>query len=98
MANELKIWDTNTSSWVTVAYTGAKGDVGMSWEGAWDSGTSYQANDVVEHDGSCYICILESTDNEPPNATHWEVLAEKGDKGGYGGGRHDLAWGLERGD
>jgi hypothetical protein len=41
----------------------------------WDSGTTYDAGDYVYNDSVGYICILESTDNEPPNATYWMVAS-----------------------
>lgn len=52
------------------------GDLKIEWQGAWDSGTTYSANDVVTHNGSAYICILASTNNEPPNATYWTLISE----------------------
>ena len=57
------------------------GDVSLTYQGAWDSETTYAVNDVVTNDGSCYICILASTNNEPPNATYWAVLAAAGEDG-----------------
>jgi len=54
------------------------------WKGAW-AATSYIANDgVLAADGNAYICILAHTNQEPPNATYWDVLAEKGIQGAQG--------------
>jgi len=62
---------------------GADGDI--TWEGAWDSGTTYTANQAVEYDGSSYVCILGHTNQTPPNATYWELMAQKGATGATGG-------------
>lgn len=50
-------------------------------KGAWSGATAYTVGDIVDNDGSSYICIANSTNNEPPNATYWALLAEKGDQG-----------------
>jgi len=70
------IWEMLTS----------KGDIGMTWQGAWnnDSATSYSVNDVVEHEGSCYICVQATSDEEPgtsSGAAYWEIVTQKGDTG-----------------
>lgn len=73
----------NATYWAIVASKGDSG--GLVWQGAWDSGTSYAVGDGVTNDGSSYICIASSTNNEPPNATYWEVLAEAGVDGEMSG-------------
>ena len=50
-------------------------------KGTWDSGTAYTIGDIVDNDGSSYACIVNSTNNEPPNATYWALYADKGDTG-----------------
>lgn len=54
-------------------YSGSDGAPGVSfvWEGSWDIGATYDANDVVEHDGSSYIAVATSTGSDPsaPGAT-----------------------------
>ena len=59
---------------------GETGPTGTSfiWKGDWSGATAYVANDVVASNGSAYVCILASTNNEPPNATYWNLLAQKG--------------------
>jgi hypothetical protein len=59
---------------------GIQGETGTSftWKGDWDSGTTYAVRDVVYQIGSSYICILGHTNQEPPNATYWELVAQKG--------------------
>lgn len=56
---------------------GADGD--MIWKGLWSNGT-YLNNDVVQRNGSSYICIEPSTTQEPPGSD-WELVAQKGDVG-----------------
>jgi len=51
----------------------------------WDSAVTYSPTgsctshgaDIVQHEGRSYTCILESTDNEPPNATYWTILGSE---------------------
>lgn len=62
--------------------TGADGDI--TWESAWSSLTSYNVNEAVTYNGTSYVCILNHTDQTPPNATYWDVLAAKGDQGDQG--------------
>lgn len=52
--------------------------------GAWSGATAYIRDDVVTSGGSSYVCILAHTNQQPPNATYWEVLASKGDTGATG--------------
>lgn len=47
----------------------------LNWKGDWDSGTTYAADDWVENDGAAYKCIAASTNNEPPNATYWDLIS-----------------------
>lgn len=56
-------------------------DTKIVWKGGWDSGTAYAVNDAVTNDGASYICIQAHTNQEPPNATYWDVLAERGAAG-----------------
>ena len=40
----------------------------------WDAVTVWVVNKIIAWEGYFYICILESTNNEPPNATYWTQL------------------------
>ncbi len=40
----------------------------------WDSGTTYFIGDMVGHEGVFYVCTADNTNQEPPNATYWEVV------------------------
>lgn len=41
----------------------------------WDATTTWAVDDIVAWEGFFYVCILESTNNEPPNATYWTQLS-----------------------
>jgi hypothetical protein len=57
-------------------------EVGFTPEGTWSSGSTYQTNDVVSYNGSSYLAIQASTNQNPASATsYWMVLAAKGDTG-----------------
>jgi parallel beta-helix repeat protein len=47
-------------------------------KGEWSGSTAYTVGAIVSHNGSSYICIANSTNQEPPNASYWAILAEKG--------------------
>jgi hypothetical protein len=64
--------------------TGAQGPAFTNYEGAWSSATAYVVNDAVTRNGSSYICILAHTNQAPPNATYWGLIASKGDTGATG--------------
>lgn len=56
--------------------------VGFTPRGAWSSGATYAVNDVVSYNGSSYLAIQASTNQNPASATsYWLVLASKGDTG-----------------
>lgn len=44
------------------------------YQGLWDSAKTYNPYDSVVHGSAAYICKQESTNNEPPNATYWDVI------------------------
>lgn len=44
-------------------------------KGAWDVATAYTIGDIVDHLSSSYICIANTTGNEPPNDTYWARLS-----------------------
>lgn len=61
-----------------------EGPAGLNWHGAWSSGHAYAVDDAVSHDGASYMCTAAHTNQEPPNAAYWDVLAAKGDTGSAG--------------
>ncbi len=72
---------------VLYGFVGAEGKEGPKGENskveaaspfAYAGGTTYTPGKIVGSGGSTYICIKESKGNEPPNATYWALVAEKG--------------------
>ena len=63
--------------------TGADGAAGADWRGTYAGATTYIVNDVVEYEGSSWICVQNSTGNTPPTLpttsnTFWNLMAQKG--------------------
>lgn len=56
----------------------------LQHRGEWSGATQYYEDNIVSLDGSSYICILTNLNQTPPNATYWELIAEKGDTGASG--------------
>lgn len=56
----------------------------VHFRGAWSSGTGYVINDVVSLNGSSYIAVAANSNQTPPNATYWAVLATAGATGSAG--------------
>ena len=61
--------------------TGAQGVPGINWLGTWSSSTAYAIRDAVTYNGTSYYAIAANTNQAPPNATYWNVLAQKGADG-----------------
>ncbi len=59
---------------------GKDGSPGLVWRGEWDETTLYVVPDVVQHDGSAYVCLSSNLNSAPPSAA-WALLAAKGDQG-----------------
>jgi len=58
---------------------------GMTYVGAWESGTSYRINDVVTHGGDSWARLTAGDAGEPGTSpTDWGLVARKGDGGGFG--------------
>jgi hypothetical protein len=63
---------------------GVQGPAGLNWLGFWSGSANYVADDAISYGGSSYVCKLAHTNQAPPNATYWDVLAAKGDVGATG--------------
>lgn len=72
---------------------GEQGPAGqeLRLDGAWAVGNSYVHSDtmisVVQYSGSSYMAKsthTSTTGNQPPNATYWQLLAERGEQGPSG--------------
>ena len=68
---------------------GPVGPAGLTWEGTWAAGTTYQINDAVAYNGASYFCISPITGN-PANTNPtidtatWALLAAQGAQGPQG--------------
>src|SRR5216683_5375811 len=71
-----KLWLKTGGAWVLQGIF-----KGFNITGAWNSATAYKVNDVVNLNGTSYVCILAHTNFTPPNATYWTVLASIGATG-----------------
>ena len=61
--------------------TGAQGVAGINWLGTWSGATAYAIRDAVTYNGTSYYAVLGNTNQAPPNATYWNILALKGTDG-----------------
>jgi hypothetical protein len=57
------------------------GSIKFKWKGTYAGGTAYTVDDVVEYNGSSYICILASTGNLPTDTTYFEQMSSAGTNG-----------------
>lgn len=71
-----KLWQKTGGTW---NFIGTQKGFGLP--APWSSPTAYLPFDVASLDGTSYVCILANTNETPPNATYWTVLAAKGDAG-----------------
>jgi hypothetical protein len=65
---------------------GTVGPAGLSWKGAWVSGTSYSLNDAVGFEGASYYCVIATSGTTDPvtDTTNWALLASQGANGVQG--------------
>ncbi len=80
---------TNSGAWQQWVKTGGEWiflgiPVGTNYRGTWYSAATYGANDLVTLNGAAYIAKAASTNQQPPNATYWDVFAQAGAKGDRG--------------
>lgn len=63
--------------------TGAKGDKGTIFRGAWSAGTAYVIDDLSTYSGTTYIRLIAGTTATAPSSdsTNWAVFAAKGADG-----------------
>ena len=57
----------------------------IEWLGAWSSETAYIERQAVAYSGTSYICTADHTNQQPPNASYWDVLAARGNDGEMAG-------------
>lgn len=58
---------------------GDQWDVGITYRGAYNNGTTYVPRDVVLYEGQLYINILAGTGFNPSDALHWNLFLPKSD-------------------
>lgn len=88
-----ELWVMQGGAWTTAGTF-----KGFNFTGAYDSGATYNINDVFTDSGNAYIVTAAPpVGTAPPNASYYAVLASKGDTGaagvgvGYVSSRADLA-------
>ena len=53
------------------------GKIAFSWKSSYSASSTYNENDVVNHNGTSYICKTDSTTNVvPTTAATWDVFAQ----------------------
>lgn len=82
-ANNLVLEVTPTAETSVILDRGVVGPTGLVWKGNWSSTTLYIPNDAVFNptNSASYICIVENTNQQPPNASYWDLLVA-----GFAGG------------
>jgi hypothetical protein len=87
---------TDTTYWDLLAAKGDQGIQGiqgemgavgyLDWQGDWAS-QNYTANQAVFYLGNSFVCILNTTANQDPSdATYWNLFAQQGSVGPAGSG------------
>ena len=66
------------------------GSIKFKWKGTYNGATAYTIDDVIEYNGSSYICKLASTGNLPTNTTYFDQMSAKGTDGTNGTNGTDL--------
>lgn len=58
---------------------------GFTWKGEYRRTQTYKLNDVVEHSGSSWVCVAESTSSVPSESNRsWSLMAQRGATGARG--------------
>ena len=72
----------NGTTWTTIKAVGTN-DVEFSTQRVpvnvindWNAATAYVVNDKIYLSGVTYICILNNTNQTPPNVTYWTVSTQ----------------------
>lgn len=75
---------TNTDYWIKIS---SKGDKGTKWKSNYDVGINYMIDDLVNDEGSVYICISPCIGQKPSTSpTYWGLFVAKGISGQDGVG------------
>ena len=54
------------------------GKIKFTWKGAWASGTTYEADDVVSHSGTSWVYVKSTaaSGQTPADNTYWDIMAD----------------------
>lgn len=63
---------------------GETGTIVVNWKGEWNSETGYIIDDGITWEGTSYVALQTSTNQVPPNATYWQLIAAAGIQGPQG--------------
>ena len=70
------VYPTDTSAWELVSS-------GLNWRGPWNSGNTYQVNDVVSSTSASWVCLTPHNINIDPvndqtntGGTNWQALTQ----------------------
>lgn len=74
-----KMWVMQGGAWT---FVGIQKSYGLP--APWISAKTYAVFEVATLNGTSYVAIAANTNQSPPNATYWQVLASKGDDGATG--------------
>jgi hypothetical protein len=77
----LGIQNGSTKRILIESLKGAKGDPSGPFLGEWVDDVYYSINDIVTYNGSSFIAISSSVNEQPQSGMFWNVLAKKGDPG-----------------
>lgn len=64
---------------------GPPGPPGLTWRGTWTSTRTYVTGDVVNREGSSFVCVEAHGNEPPPSKGFWDLVAEGG-AGSWTGG------------
>lgn len=66
-------------------FPGARGASALNWRASWGTGVPYVANDIVQRNGSTYIALTPSINQDPATSpAAWGLAAQKGTAGATG--------------
>lgn len=72
---DLEKFFTGSGSWV------ARSEDTLIWRGDWDNSTAYAIKNVVNFEGTAYVCIQAHTGQATTETAYWDLLAETGIQG-----------------
>ncbi|RBP51064.1 hypothetical protein [Arenicella xantha] len=80
------LWSGTTSAHNKVVVIPLGGEE-SNWRGEWLVGQTYSKGDVASNDGNSYLALVShdaTESNRPPAASHWGLVAARGEPGPQG--------------